>query len=220
MRVLALTDIHGRISKAKKILASVGEVDAVIVAGDITHFEPWKKAVEILEILRKSSDAMVLFIPGNCDDPELLNYEDEDNEIINIHGKSYGLNNYIVFGIGGSNPTPFGTPIEFSEEKISEILDKFEEDISRRNIIMVTHAPINGINDKIMGVHVGSRILRDFLEKYSDKISLWITGHLHEYRYATNYNDAIIINPGPAMRGYYGLIEISHERVKAYLGGI
>ncbi len=220
MRILALTDIHGRISKAKKILASVREVDIVIVAGDITHFEPWEKAVEILEILRESSNATVLFVPGNCDDPELLNYEDKDNEIINIHGKSYGLNNYIVFGIGGSNPTPFGTPIEFSEEKISEILDKFEEDTSGRSIIMVTHAPIHGINDKIMGVHVGSKALRDFLEKHSDKISLWITGHLHEYRYATNYNGTIIINPGPAMRGYYGLIEVSRERVKAYLGSI
>ncbi len=220
MRILALTDMHGRISMIKKILASIGEVDAVIVAGDITHFESWEKAAKILEIIRKSFNATVLFIPGNCDDPELLNYEDEDNEIINIHGKSYSLNNYIVFGIGGSNPTPFGTPIEFSEEKISEILDKFKEDTGGRNIIMVTHAPIHGINDKIMGVHVGSKALRDFLEKHSEKISLWITGHLHEYRYAINYNDTIIINPGPAMRGYYGLIKISHERVKTYLGSI
>ncbi len=220
MRILALTDIHGRISKTKKILASIGQVDAVIVAGDITHFEPWGKAAEILEILRESSKAMVLFIPGNCDDPELLNYEDEDNDIINIHGKSYSINNYIVFGIGGSNPTPFGTPTEFSEEEISEILDKFEEDTSRRNIIVVTHAPIYGINDKIAGVHVGSKAFHNFLEKYSDKIRLWITGHLHEYRYAINYNDTIIINPGPAVRGYYGLIEISHEKVKTYLGSI
>ncbi len=220
MRILALTDIHGRISKTKKILASVGQVDAVIVAGDITHFETWEKAVEILEILRESSKAMVLFIPGNCDDPELLNYEDEDNDIINIHGKSFALSNYIVFGIGGSNPTPFSTPIEFSEEKISKILDEFKEDTNERNIIVVTHAPIYGINDKIMGVHVGSKAFRAFLEKYSDKIRLWITGHLHEYRYAINYNDTIIINPGPAMRGYYGLIEISHEKVKTYLGSI
>ncbi|NPA98003.1 MAG: metallophosphoesterase [Crenarchaeota archaeon] len=216
MRILALTDIHDRLSRALKIVMSNKDIDTIIVAGDITHFGTLEEALNILRSLHESSGVKVFYVPGNCDDPRLLVY-DSDDEIVNLHKKTYDLNGFTLLGIGGSNPTPFGTPIEFTDGEIREMLSMANDKGRGTKKIIVTHAPIYGINDVIGGVHVGSRVLREYLDKNTESITLWITGHLHEYRYVTRYRDTIIVNPGPAMRGFYVIVEVSSDRIKAEL---
>jgi len=216
MRVLALTDIHDRLSRALKIVVSNRDIDAIIVAGDITHFGTLEEALYILRSLHESSAATIFFVPGNCDDPRLIDYSGDDR-IVNLHKKAYSLGDLALVGIGGSNPTPFDTPIEFTDDEIREMLNTLSDKVREIKKIVVTHAPIYGINDVIGGLHVGSKALREFLDSNTNSISLWITGHLHEYRYITRYRDTVIINPGPAMRGFYAIIEISHDLVKPEL---
>lgn len=209
MKILVLSDIHSRVDVLKKIIktvVSVEIVDLVIIAGDLTHFENIDKAISILRIIRGYTSKPVLFIPGNCDDPGLLSIDRLDENIINIHGRQVLFGNLYFYGIGGSNFTPFNTWIEWSEDDLKRFLI-VPYSLPSNRLLMITHAPIYGVMDEIQGLNVGSKSLREFLERHGALI--WITGHLHEYSNYTRHKDTWILNPGPAMHGYYGLIEVT-----------
>ncbi len=212
MKLLVLTDIHGRRHLFKDLSGSLKEsIDYIIVAGDLTYFEKKEKALEILESLYNVLGKPIYFIPGNCDDPELLSIDKiDDKPIYNVHSKVYTLNHYLIYGIGGSNITPFSTPIEWSEDQIKEFIDIIQKHGVFDDLIMVTHIPIYGVMDEINDENVGSQVLRGFLEKYQP--ILWITGHLHEYSGYTRVGKTIVLNPGPFMRGYYALVNISLDK--------
>ncbi len=215
MKLLLLTDIHGRLSRVRELAKEVaGEAfDAVIVAGDITYFESLEKALKILRTIKSSLNTPVYFIAGNCDPVELL-YVNSGKGLINIHTRIESIGEYSIYGIGGSNITPFNTNIEWSEDEIRELLRK-AEGIERRRLIMVTHAPPHGILDRVDGLNVGSTSLREFLDNHG--ALLWVTGHIHESRGVVEYKDTVIVNPGPLMWKYYAVAEIRDGRVSISL---
>jgi Icc-related predicted phosphoesterase len=51
MRVVAVTDVHGRINQAKKLASTVDDFDVLVIAGDITNFSGAETARRILEPL-------------------------------------------------------------------------------------------------------------------------------------------------------------------------
>ncbi|MET1159986.1 MAG: metallophosphoesterase [Thermoprotei archaeon] len=214
IRFLILSDIHERKTGLRNIISSVrdiGGIDYVLVAGDITHFSGRDRAFAILADIIEELGKPVLFVPGNCDDPSLLSVEEYlDSQIIGIHNRRYCIDKYVLFGIGGSNITPFNTLIEWSEEDLRSFIEKVK-DVSRENLIVVTHAPIYGVMDEINGEHVGSKVLREFLDKHG--AILWITGHLHEYSACTIVNKCLVVNPGPAMKSYYAIAELGDSSV-------
>ncbi|UCG92959.1 MAG: YfcE family phosphodiesterase, partial [candidate division WOR-3 bacterium] len=55
--------------------------------------------------------------------------------------------------------------------------------------------------DKIfLGLHVGSRTIRNFIETFQP--DLVICGHIHEARGSDKIGNTIIINPGPFPKHY------------------
>ena len=68
MKLLALSDLHGDYSHVESILDKAGDIDAVLIAGDITDFGPDEKALELLGMFK----IPVLAVPGNCDNPSLV----------------------------------------------------------------------------------------------------------------------------------------------------
>ena len=68
MKLLALSDLHGDYSHVESIIDKAGDIDAVLIAGDITDFGPDEKALELLGMFK----VPVLAVPGNCDNPSLL----------------------------------------------------------------------------------------------------------------------------------------------------
>ena len=135
-----------------------------------------------------------------------------EKKAILMHKKKIKIGGISFIGLGGSNPTIFDTPFELSEDEITASLEPLMEE----RAVLVLHAPPLGINDMIpTGAHVGSTAIKNIVEKYHPLLVL--SGHIHEARGNVEENGTIFINPGPAMRGCYALIEMDNGHVKAAL---
>ena len=206
MKIIAFSDIHGKYNKIIDYLKN-NHVDLIIITGDITHFGPTELAEEILNEIG-SFDIPVLAIPGNCDPVKL--YSNIDNsKAINIHGRNVTIKNIGICGFGGSNPTPFNTPLEFEEVEIYSEAKKVMEKISDNKItIFVTHAPpINTKTDILpSGGHVGSSAIRKIIEEFQPSIN--VCGHIHESKAKDEIGKTQVINPGMISQGYACSIDI------------
>lgn len=206
MKILAVGDMHGNY---KKILDYLKEnrVDLVILTGDITHFGPAELGEEILNEITQF-DVPVLAIPGNCD-PVSIHKKIENSRAVNIHCRNVVIKNIGICGFGGSNPTPFNTPLEFEEVQIYDEARKALKDIKDHKItLFITHAPPYGTKTDLLpsGVHVGSKSLRKIIEELQP--SLNICGHIHESRGMDVIGKTRVVNPGEISKGYGCLINI------------
>jgi Icc-related predicted phosphoesterase len=186
------------------------QVDLIILAGDITNFGPPELGEEILNEI-SSYDVPVLAIPGNCD-PETIHGEIEGSHAINIHARSIVIKNVGICGFGGSNPTPFNTPLEFEEVEIYDEAKKAMDSIKDQKItLMVTHAPPYGTEaDQVSsGDHVGSKSLRKIIEEFQPSIN--ICGHVHEARGTDQIGGTFVVNAGNLCDGNACLIDISED---------
>ena len=144
-------------------------------------------------ILRINSK--IYAVLGNMDQASVGVYLDELG--INIHGKGIVLGDLGIFGVGGSNRTPFNTPTEFSEKELGEIVSMAYKRVSHSRIkILISHTPpYNTAADRIgAGIHVGSTAIREFIE--SKQPDFCFTGHIHESRGEDRIGHTLILNPG------------------------
>lgn len=206
MRIVAVTDIHGKLEKVKRLAGVLEEErpDLILIAGDITNFSGAEVARTVLEPLM-ALDVPILAVHGNCDGrdvPELL-----EELGISLHNKRKEVNGTGFVGVGGSNITPFNTIWELTEDEIMEILRKNY----RPGDIILSHAPPKDTKaDRVhSGLHVGSTALREFIEK--NQPPLVVTGHIHEARSVDELGETIIVNPGPLFRGYYAVIDFDEK---------
>lgn len=208
MKILCISDIHGDIEKIENLKGI--NPDLILIAGDLTNLGGKQEANLVLNELFKISNT-ILAIPGNADYYEVLELLEEKN--ISVHGKGVKIGEIGIFGVGGSNPTPFSTPFEISENQIYELLKKGYEEIKDCKIkILLSHAPPYGILDKISsGINVGSKAIREFLEK--NKIDYLICGHIHEACGDTKFNNTIAINPGIFSKGCY-ILDIKENKLE------
>jgi len=206
MKIVAFSDVHGKYGKIIEFLKK-NQVDLVILTGDITHFGPAELAGEILNEIA-SFDVPVLAIPGNCDPVNLYGNIDNSNAI-NIHGRSVTIKNVGICGFGGSNPTPFKTPLEFEEVEIYDQAKKALEEVKDSKVtLFVTHAPpVNTKTDVLpSGDHVGSTSIRKIIEELNPTVN--VCGHIHESRSSDKIGKTEIINPGMVSNGHACLINI------------
>ncbi len=206
MKILAVGDVHGDYKKIIKYLKG-HKVDLVIITGDITQFGPAELGEEILNEIA-SFEIPVLAIPGNCD-PETIHNKIDNSKAVNIHCRSMIIKNIGVCGFGGSNPTPFDTPLEFEEVQIYDEASKVLKGISNQKItLFVTHAPPYDTKTDLLpsGEHAGSTSIRKIIEEYQP--SLCVCGHIHESRGVDEIGETKIINPGEISQGYGCLIRI------------
>lgn len=124
------------------------------------------KEKEYRDILSGTNKKIVV-IPGNHD---LSKWESKDN-IVNVNMKRYD--------IAGLNFVGFRyTRLEISEEDEYDLLQRIEPLVDK-DTILVTHAPPLGIRDKnIHGISIGSKCIRDLIEKRNFRLHLF--GHVHE----------------------------------------
>ena len=108
---------------------------------------------------------------------------DQVREFCGLHGFRYfhdaaeELAGYHIVGLGYSNPTPFDTPGEYTEDEIAERLAPFSQ-LSPQ--VLVCHAPPAGtpLDEAGPGLHFGSRAVRDYVE--ACRPSYCFCGHIHE----------------------------------------
>ncbi len=212
MRLICVSDIHSRYSNIEKIKSELKKADVLIIAGDITNFGDKDEAREILREFMKYS-SRVLAVQGNCDSPSV---NDALKELkVWLHGRNVIINNIGFFGLGGSNITPFGTPQEYSEEKLLKTAEKGYKSLGNiERKIFITHTPPFGILDRTgSGLRAGSRALRNFIR--DAELELVICGHIHEAKGIEKWQGKLIVNPGPLHMGY-AVIELENK-VKAEL---
>jgi Icc-related predicted phosphoesterase len=213
MNILAISDLHGSTHNVLNNYLNDNKIDLIIIAGDITHFGPAELAEDILNEI-SSHEIPVVAIPGNCD-PQGISSQLDNSRAINIHGKSTAIKNVGICGFGGSNLTPFDTPLEFGEIEIFEELDKIMVEMKDQDIkILVTHAPpLNTNADKLPnGDHVGSESIRKIIDEYKPDIN--ICGHIHEAQSIDKIGETVILNPGQIMDGGACLVQIDDKTNK------
>ena len=119
MKIISFGDVH----MATRNLERMGEVmrdcDLIILSGDLTNFGGIDDARKVITDVRRACPA-VLAVSGNLDQREVIPFLEQDG--IALHGKGRVIEGVGIFGCGGSNITPFGTPTELSEDEIYSTL--------------------------------------------------------------------------------------------------
>jgi len=214
MRIFQVSDIHGNLESAEKIpeKAKALKADLIVIAGDITHFGGVSEAEEILEVISRAG-LPIFFVSGNCDSPELLTWDPEGLNAVNLNGKSERFSGYSFLGVGGGSGK-FGTLTELEEEEFEKVLDQF--DVSEEFLILLTHSPPHGTEVDFTGTkHIGSTAIRRFVEKIQPL--LVCTGHAHEGRGITKIGRTIVVNAGPAKNGFCAIIDVDGDLVRPEL---
>jgi Icc-related predicted phosphoesterase len=187
----------------------------VILSGDLTNFGGIDDARKVITEVR-SVCPNVLALPGNLDQHEVIPFLEADG--IALHGKGRVTGGVGIFGCGGSNISPFGTPLEFTEDEIYATLRagyEFVRDV--RPLLMICHPPpFDTKCDRIMsGKPVGSTAARRFIEEV--KPDVCISGHIHESAGVDRIGPTQIFNAGPFKGGGYIVIRAEGERLDARL---
>jgi len=172
MKILIFSDIHGDVRAIEKLVAE--PADLYISAGDLSTFG---RALDRCgEALRPLGERLWV-LPGNHE-------TDRENRefcakfgFVDFHRQVRQLRGTQWAGLGYSNPTPFNTPGEFSEEEIAEALKAFEQ---ATLLYLVVHFPPHNTRlDRVMlGRHAGSRTLRAWVERVQP--AFLFCGHIHE----------------------------------------
>ncbi|WP_297981976.1 metallophosphoesterase [uncultured Methanobrevibacter sp.] len=226
MKILAISDIHGK--KSEKLLNYIKneDIQSVLIAGDITdfgitEFEPLSFVKPFIDEI-VDLDVDVFAIPGNCDPAGICNAIKEsgpdERPAFCLHNQLIAYENVVIMGYGGSNPTPFDTPGEIDDDKIYERVyellaeyDYIGNDSIPRVTILLTHAPpYDTTADTIeSGAHVGSQGVKKPIHEFQPNIN--ICGHVHEAASIDKVGKTTIANPGALEFGKAVLIEVDEE---------
>ena len=217
MRIIAFGDIHMHLASLSRV-AGLASADLVLLTGDLTDFGHRDQAAEVLGTLR-SINPSVLAVHGNLDYPEVRDYLEEQN--VSLHGRGMRRGGLRLLGVGGSNPTPFHTPSEYSESELARIIAQGMAELGGRHAnILVSHPPPAGCAaDRLTsGVHVGSSSVRKYIDQFAPRLCL--CGHIHEARIETMVGSTQVINPGMLRDGGWIEIHLEGKTLRARLRGI
>jgi len=217
VRILAMSDIHGNVSHLGECADDIAGADVVVIAGDITQFGRRDAAERVVEAVRARA-RRVLAVGGNCDHPDVEEYLDEEG--IGLHGAHRAVEGVTFLGVGMSLPCPGTTPGETTEEELAACLEHASLGVEPgARVIVVSHEPPRGTAADLSsgGGHVGSRAIREFLER--TRPLACFTGHIHESRGVGSLGPTTVVNPGPHTKGFYAIALIDGDDVTVELKG-
>lgn len=172
MKLLVFSDIHGDYGALERLMAQ--EADAYIAAGDLTS---WGRGLDGCGELLRPRAARVRVLPGNHETEEQIAAFCRKFDLAEFHGRSFEADGFHIAGLGYSNPTPFDTPGEYSEEEMARRLEPFAK---LAPLILICHCPPLGTAlDRVRdGLHIGSRAVAEFLAAHPP--AAFFSGHVHE----------------------------------------
>ena len=192
MRLLLFSDIHGD-WKALENLMNM-EADGYFACGDLTS---WGRGLDAAGAVLRRRGEKVYVLPGNHESESDIDRMCRDYGLNNLHGKVVEIGGWKLAGLGYSNPTPFDTPGEYSEQELAQRLQTFA---GLTPLILVCHCPPYGTElDRVGSRHLGSEAIAAFLRENQPK--WFFCGHIHETEgVATRIGRTTGINAGK--RGY------------------
>jgi Icc-related predicted phosphoesterase len=172
MKLLVFSDIHSDLKELERLLAT--EADYYFAAGDLCN---WGRALDATGDVMKSRADRVYVIPGNHESADQISAFCARFGFHDFHGQRMQVGRYHVAGLGYSNPTPFDTPGEYSEDQLAARLGRFA---GLKPLIMVCHCPPYGSKLDLVrdGMHAGSTAVRDFIA--AEQPEYLFCGHIHE----------------------------------------
>ncbi len=200
MLVLVIADLHGRYNYPREIKKELNCADLIVMIGDITDFGGKSQATTVLTGFSSYKDKLVA-VNGNCDRSDVNHALDDWG--INLHREGKIIDGIGFFGLGGSSPTPFHTPQEYTEDELARFLvtgwSKVESCPTK---VLVSHPPPHGckLDRTRSGSHAGSSAVREFIETHQPQLVL--CGHIHEAKGYDKIGTTLVINPGPFPYGY------------------
>jgi Icc-related predicted phosphoesterase len=201
MHWIVLSDLHEHTANLRRLAHEIAAAEVVVLSGDLTMFGGREHAARVLDEVR-ALNPRVLAVPGNTDHRDVLPYLEAEG--VSLHGRAVEIHGVVVYGVGGANPTPFGTPFELAEDEILEHLDRAASTVDHAaKRIVVSHAPPfeSGVDRLWSGRPVGSRAVREHVER--TRPDLVLSGHIHEGRGTGNVGAVPVVNPGPFVAGGY-----------------
>jgi len=189
--------------------------------------------VKIGEERLRDTGIQCYLMPGNDDMPEISDIIDKSNSIVNPEGKNIKVDEYHeMISLGYSNPTPWKTPREASEEKLAEMIDAMVGTVQNmKNCIFNFHCPpYDTMLDEapeldknmrpmmsagsLLMKKAGSTTIRAAIEKNQPLLGLF--GHIHESSAEQKIGRTRCFNPGSeyqngVLRGY--VIELDADQI-------
>jgi Icc-related predicted phosphoesterase len=171
LKILAAGDFHGDAKVTKELAerAARENVDLVVLTGDITGL------VETKNLLKPFVDKnkKVVFVPGNWDSSETMNFLSKLYGIENV-GEHYVKHGDVgIFGVGSPD-----WQLKINDKKTFEKLEKnFEKIKNLEKKIMVSHIHAAGTKAEFSGF-AGNKGVRKAIEKFQPDI--FLAGHIHE----------------------------------------
>ena len=218
MKIISFGDVHEDTNNLIKIKSELENADLIVISGDLTNYHGKAEAKKVLESIKRYNKRLLAQY-GNLDQPEVN--EHLTGEGVNLHGNGYVFGDVGIFGCGASSPTPFNTPSEISESDIEKYLvNGYIKVKDAKWKIMVCHTPPKDTAIDVIrsGLHVGSRVVRDFIVQY--KPDVCISGHIHESRGKETLGNTTILNAGMFRDGWYIEVMIDKKGVSAMLKSV
>src|SRR5215472_8437906 len=171
-RALIFSDLHNDVRALEKLMKI--EADYYFAAGDLVS---WARGFELMGQAMRQRAERVYVLPGNHESEADIASFCARFGFTAFHGSSFAAGGVHWAGLGYSNPTPFDTPGEYSEDELARRLNKFAD---LKPLVMICHAPpLNSALDRINdGLHAGSRAVREFIERIQPMH--FFCGHIHE----------------------------------------
>ena len=219
MKILVISDAHGSVENIEKLSEQFKAADLVLFGGDFAKFNHAETGKPTLEALRKKHES-VFAVLGNCDEPEFI--EELEDADINVQKSMTFTDGLVIAGSGGGSKFSGDTPFERTEEELAGDFDVISSSIEQiadkdgkcSSLVLIMHNPPKDTKADLIpaGVHVGSQLLRDFIEKTQPL--LVVTGHIHESAGIDRIGESTVINPGALFEGKYALVEIEKQDEK------
>jgi uncharacterized protein len=191
-------------------LRTSGEVDALFERLMRERLQAW---VALADERLARSGVRCYLMGGNDDPPEVLAVLRDGKVVVDPDGQVVQLDDFSrMISLGWSNPTPWHTPRECSEDELGRRIDSLMAQVqSPEMAVMNLHVPpyASGLDDapeldaslrvqtslgQTRFKPVGSTAVRAAIERYQPALGLH--GHVHEAHATCKIGRTVCINPG------------------------
>ena len=191
MKLLAFSDLHVDLDRARDLAERSREVDAVVGAGDFASVHSGLE--ETIEVLR-TIEAPTVLVPGNNETEDALRAacREWDSATV-LHGEASELDGLPVFGLGAGIPvTPWDWSFDHDEDEAAELLAGCPAEA-----LLIVHSPPRGHCDVSgNGQHLGSSAIAEAIEAKRPRMAL--CGHIHEsWGERSSIGPTEVLNLGP-----------------------
>lgn len=193
MKLLAFSDLHRDLERARDLVRRSAAVDVVVCAGDLASVHSGlEEAIAALRAIEKPT----VLVPGNNETDAALREACAGwGAATVLHGEGAEIQNVSFFGLGAGVPiTPWEWSFDLAEQEAGRMLSGCPD-----GAVLVSHSPPRGHVDESRGRHLGSEAVLAAIEEKRPRLVL--CGHIHEaWGRESIIGPTAVLNLGPEGR--------------------